>query len=57
MLFSFKLGDILIEEGAQWIHGGPQNPINRIADKLNMLTNEVDENLWGNLYLKNSLKS
>ena len=48
MFFSLELGDILIEEGAQWIHGGPANPLNRIATKLNVLTNEVNESSRGN---------
>lgn len=37
---TYREGSILIEEGAEWIHGGRRNPLYKLAESLGMLTQQ-----------------
>ena len=47
----FALGDIVVEDGAQWIHGDESNPLYPIASEMKELSEEIPENQWGNFLI------
>ncbi|XP_066948683.1 spermine oxidase-like isoform X2 [Macrobrachium rosenbergii] len=43
---TYREGSILVEDGAEWIHGGPRNPLYKLADSLGMLTQPLADSAY-----------
>ncbi|XP_068238048.1 peroxisomal N(1)-acetyl-spermine/spermidine oxidase-like [Palaemon carinicauda] len=43
---TYRQGSILVEEGAEWIHGGSKNPLYVLADRLDGLTQPLPDEAY-----------
>lgn len=46
---TYREGEILVEEGAEWIHGGRRNPLFRLAKKLEAVAPNLPDSAWVSL--------
>ncbi|XP_047475107.1 spermine oxidase-like [Penaeus chinensis] len=44
---TIRQGPVLVEAGAEWIHGGRKNPLYRLASSLHAVGKEVAEDAFG----------
>ena len=51
LLFNICTDGVVVEEGAEWINGGPRNLLYDIATELGVLSPLRPDNQWG-LYLQ-----
>ncbi|XP_064122013.1 peroxisomal N(1)-acetyl-spermine/spermidine oxidase-like [Macrobrachium nipponense] len=43
---TYRQGSILVEDGAEWIHGGSRNPLYQLANSLGMLTQPLADSAY-----------
>lgn len=40
-------GEVVVEDGAEWIHGDRRNPLHRLARSLGALDQPLSDDAWG----------